>query len=377
MDALRTVLAECADRLGRSSRSRRIGEQNTKAMLIDPVLNALGWDLFDPDEVNREYRRRSHDNPVDYALLLSRTPRMFIEAKGLGENLNDPKWANQTISYAAVAGVDWVVLTDGSEWRVYNAHAPVPIEDKEFRRVSLADDIDAAYEMLGLLSRENIRDNRLRELWDSFHVDRETNRVLVELFAEGQPARDLVNLVHKRVPSLPRSAVTASLQRVRVVFNFPTPALKSGASPEVAPRGRGAVTAEIPEVAPSRRAAAKSVRVTRRVTAEERRLRLDAVIALGRLAPGPIEASYDGRVWPATVDASGTISFGSETFRSLSAAGEAVKIASRGPEVPASVRATDGWGFWRAHDAVTGDTVTLKEIRYRSVGIASDDSGRR
>jgi hypothetical protein len=48
-----------------------------------------------PDEVHREYRRRPADNPVDYALLLSRTPRLFIEAKGLGENIDDPKWANQ------------------------------------------------------------------------------------------------------------------------------------------------------------------------------------------------------------------------------------------------------------------------------------------
>jgi hypothetical protein len=29
---------------------------------------------LDPDEVHREYRRRPADNPVDYALLLSRTP---------------------------------------------------------------------------------------------------------------------------------------------------------------------------------------------------------------------------------------------------------------------------------------------------------------
>ncbi|MET0236812.1 MAG: hypothetical protein ABW224_19340 [Kibdelosporangium sp.] len=47
-----------------------------------------------------------------------RTPRLFIEAKGLGENLDDPRWANQTISYAAVAGVEWVALTDGAEWRI-------------------------------------------------------------------------------------------------------------------------------------------------------------------------------------------------------------------------------------------------------------------
>ena len=69
-----------------------------------------------------------------------RTPRLFVEAKGLGENIEDPRWANQIISYAAVAGVEWVALTDGAEWHIYNAHAPVPVEQKLFRTVRLDSD---------------------------------------------------------------------------------------------------------------------------------------------------------------------------------------------------------------------------------------------
>src|SRR5512132_626989 len=77
------TLKQCVERLDRYRRpSQRVGESNTKAGLIEPVIAALGWDVLDPDEVHREYRRRPADNPVDYALLLSRTPRLFIEAKG-------------------------------------------------------------------------------------------------------------------------------------------------------------------------------------------------------------------------------------------------------------------------------------------------------
>lgn len=380
---LRSALQECAERLGRTGRgARRLGEQNTKATLIDPILKALGWDLFDPDEVNREYRRRTHDNPVDYALLLSRTPRLFVEAKGLGENLDDPRWANQTISYAAVAGVDWVTLTDGSEWRLYNAHAPVPIEDKEFRRVRLADDLDAAYELLRLLSRDNMRDNRLRELWDSYHVDRETSRVLGELFADGHPSRELVTFVAKRVTGLPRSSVQASLQRVRATFDFPFPNLETVEPlPRQTPRptqnearrevlgvhqrpGGGSATGG---VGPSR------VTVTPRpktptVSANERRLRLGDLLESDRLNVGPVTATYDGRTWTAEIRSDGSISFDGTRFASLSAAGEAVKIAARGADVPASVRATDGWSFWKARDEVAADYVTLKEIRRRQAG---------
>ena len=63
-------------------RERSIGEQNTKAMLIEPVLEALDWDVRDWDDVQREYKVKPKDKPVDYALKISRMPKLFIEAKG-------------------------------------------------------------------------------------------------------------------------------------------------------------------------------------------------------------------------------------------------------------------------------------------------------
>jgi predicted type IV restriction endonuclease len=55
------------------------------------MLQALGWDLYDPEEVNREYRRRGADNPVDYALLLLRTPRLFAEPKASARYPGTPR----------------------------------------------------------------------------------------------------------------------------------------------------------------------------------------------------------------------------------------------------------------------------------------------
>src|SRR5579859_2928291 len=80
-----------------------MGEQNTKAALIEPMLRVLGWDVEDPDEVHREYKQKSMDNPVDYALMLDGKPALFVEAKGLRENLDGRSWAGQILGYAAVA----------------------------------------------------------------------------------------------------------------------------------------------------------------------------------------------------------------------------------------------------------------------------------
>jgi Restriction Enzyme Adenine Methylase Associated len=362
-DLLDTI-KQCAERLDRYRRpSQRVGESNTKAGLIEPVIAALGWDVLDPDEVHREYRRRPADNPVDYALLLSRTPRLFIEAKGLGENIDDPKWANQTISYAAVAGVEWVALTDGAEWRVYNAHAPVPVEQKLFRAVRVGEDVEGAFELLALLSKDNLRDNRLQELWRGFFVDRQVHAALDELFNAGEPARDLVALVAKRVPDLPRADVRASLVRARAAFDFPTPSLL--VTPTT-PATSAAAASPAPAPAPTGTPQRPRIGYTP-VSGTERRLTLRDVIASGRLqAGGRIETDYMGQRHTAELLADGQVSFQGKTYRSLSSAGIAVKEAIRGPGIPDSVRATDGWAFWRATDAKASDTTTLKVIRQRA-----------
>lgn len=115
---------------------------------------ALGWDVEDVEQVRHEYRPKGADRPVDYALLLSRVPQLFVEAKGYGENLADRRWAGQIVGLRAVAGVSWVALTDGDEWRLFNAHAPVGRGGQAVRSVRISDDRAAAAEALGYLARE-------------------------------------------------------------------------------------------------------------------------------------------------------------------------------------------------------------------------------
>jgi len=136
MQNLAGTLAEVRRRIEQGAK-RHLNEQNTKATLIEPVMRVLGWDVENIDEVQREFRVKKKDKPVDYGLLVLRTPRLFIEAKALGEDLGDRRWANQIMGYASVAGVEWIVLTDGNEYRIYNSHAPVSVDEKLFRAVSV------------------------------------------------------------------------------------------------------------------------------------------------------------------------------------------------------------------------------------------------
>jgi len=85
----------------------------------------------------------------------------------------------------------------------------------------------------------------------------------------------------------------------------------------------------------------------------------------GFLHPTRLDTDYMGQHHTAGLFADGQVRFQDETYGSLSSAGVAVKQAVRGPDIPESIRATDGWSFWRATDAKAGDTVPLKILRQR------------
>lgn len=73
----------------------------------------------------------------------------------------------------------------------------------------------------------------------------------------------------------------------------------------------------------------------------------------------------DADLQAVSVAADGTVSFNGDTY-SLSGAGRAAKISVRGPDAPASVVSTDGWGFWQMKDA-DGGWVTLDRLRRQFV----------
>src|SRR5215211_6803014 len=226
--SLTSVLPKLRKRIEKIQiRNENIGEQNTKAALIDPLLAALGWDVEDIDEVSREYRRKTQDNPVDYALFMLRSPRLFVEAKGLHKDLSDRKWISQILGYATVVGVEWCVLTNGDEYRLYNAHAPVDVEQKLFRVVRISESNEETYtrETLELLSKEKMGDNLLNVLWKSHFIDRHVSRTLGELLQNDDAS--LIRQIRKRTPELTPAEIRESLKRADMRIDFPVVSVSS------------------------------------------------------------------------------------------------------------------------------------------------------
>jgi predicted type IV restriction endonuclease len=340
--AVRT-LTQRAGRYREQYRERGLGEENTKASLIEPILEALGWDIRDPDEVYREFRPNPKDNPVDYCLRFVRTTRLLIEAKGLGEDLSDRRWVAQVLGYATMAGAEWCVLTDGDEYRLYNASATVDADGKLFCRIKLTDGReDEAVNVLSLVSRANMEQNILRVLWNAHFVDRRVKSTLRELVDTAD--RKLVMLIRKRIPDLSPSEIGESIRRLDIRIEALEAPYEHSKRPKPA--------AGKPRV----KKAPKEEKGTRK----DFGIMLPEVIAAGLLSP-PIQLfrKYKGQRLEATLLPDGKVEFQGTRYDSCSSAAEAARQVVVGRRMN-----TNGWDFWQYLDA-SGKKFTLFDCRSR------------
>ena len=101
-------------------------ETRTRQLLIDPMLEALGWDIRNPAQVHLEYKGSS--GKPDYALVSRGNVVALIEAKKLEIPLARIK-VEQVIKYArdrALTSLKYVVWTNGDHWQIWSIE-----EDRE------------------------------------------------------------------------------------------------------------------------------------------------------------------------------------------------------------------------------------------------------
>jgi hypothetical protein len=192
-------------------------EANTKSLLIEPMLAALGWDTADIDHVVREWRVFDGTS-LDYALKIDDRVVLHVEAKGVKRSLDDKQFIAQTVNYANNEGVVWCVLTNGLTYRVYKTNEPVAMAQKLLFEVDLADIVagslaDAA-RSLWLLSRESLMNGDL-DLWgERVFTDTRIRKALAQLAAD--PPRGFLSAIEQAIgtPAVARDRITESLSRV-------------------------------------------------------------------------------------------------------------------------------------------------------------------
>ena len=151
-----------------------ISEADTVTVINDILADVCGYDKY--HEVTSQYAIRG--TFVDLAVKVDENIRFLIEVKAIGIELKDSH-IKQAIDYAANEGIEWVVLTNGAVWRVYNVHFGQPIEKIlvcEVDLIGLSPKSDEILECFGNLSRESFSKGNMADL---LHQKQVTNKFTV------------------------------------------------------------------------------------------------------------------------------------------------------------------------------------------------------
>lgn len=144
------------------------GEEATKQALVLPLLDALGYDIWNPGEVCPEYeadfaiKKQGQKEKVDLAVLLNDVPRIYLEVKAIDTSL-DGHEGQLARYFNSTKTVPLAVLTNGIEYRFFtDSGEPNILDSRPFHTMRL-DAIEQSVDVLSrfhkaLFSPEAVRD---------------------------------------------------------------------------------------------------------------------------------------------------------------------------------------------------------------------------
>ena len=215
------LLVEKYDEAVKDGRASKTNEETTKKDYILPLFEALGWKVKDSREVSAE--ETISKKRVDYGFRINGIPKFFLEAKSLKEDLDNPKFFEQAVSYAWHKGCTWAILTNfvrikilNAEWKANNylqSHF-MTLEQWEFEK-KIKD--------LYLLSRESFEQNELDDIAEKYGKRTKKTRIDKQLLSDFTKfrailSRDIAKLNTKE--KITEDDLDESVQRIldRLIF---------------------------------------------------------------------------------------------------------------------------------------------------------------
>ncbi|MBP3763987.1 MAG: type I restriction enzyme HsdR N-terminal domain-containing protein [Bacteroidales bacterium] len=132
-------------------------EEATKNALIMPFIMALGYDIFNPNEVLPEMTcdiGTKKGERIDYAIMQNGKPVILIECKQWEQNLN--LHDNQLLRYFTVSQAKFGILTNGLQYRFYtDLLKPNIMDEKPFLEIDLRKIKDVQIEELKKFHKSN------------------------------------------------------------------------------------------------------------------------------------------------------------------------------------------------------------------------------
>ena len=115
-----------------NQRSRDVAEADTVTLVKDIMADCFGYDKY--SELTSEHQVRG--TFCDLAIKIEGRIQFLVEVKGAGTQLNESHIA-QAVNYGANEGIEWVVLTNSIEWKLYRIKFTQPLSREEVTSFSL------------------------------------------------------------------------------------------------------------------------------------------------------------------------------------------------------------------------------------------------
>ena len=195
------------------AKSNDVNEADTVTIVKDILSEVLGYDKF--TEITSEYAvKRTY---CDIAIKKDETPFIFIEVKAVGINLKDDH-TKQALDYGSNAGIEWIILTNAAQWKIYKVIFSKPIQSElvyEFDFEALNPKKSCDIEMLYYLSKEAISKSALKGPLDDFREQKQ----LLSRYLIGQIllTDDVANTVKKILRKISANA-KVSAEEIKAVL---------------------------------------------------------------------------------------------------------------------------------------------------------------
>jgi predicted type IV restriction endonuclease len=146
-----------------SHKARDVSEADTVTLIKDMLAEVFGYDKY--QELTSEQAIRG--TFCDLAVKLDGKIKLLIEIKSAGVKLND-NHLRQALNYGVNEGIEWIVLTNSVEWKVYKVIFGQPVDFEEitsFDILNVSAKSEEDKQKLFLLCREGMSSDAI----ETFH----------------------------------------------------------------------------------------------------------------------------------------------------------------------------------------------------------------
>jgi len=194
-------------------------EEHVRLSLVARVVQALGWDIWNPTEVYTEFKaaKKEDNTRVDVALFTRdfEDTAIFIECKGVGAFATDLAAVERQLrDYNRDHTALFTIITDGRHWRFYFSFTSGEFKDKLFCKFDLQQ--DGLEEVAGyldtFLQRDNITNYSARQKAEAYLMLGKKERAMQDVLPDAQKIVSLPPF-----PSLPAAMVQLLAAKVLTI----------------------------------------------------------------------------------------------------------------------------------------------------------------